>query len=113
MSSFIDLPTGVPGIITISISGDPRLGRDAGQLADLQAFVETPEGRALLGRGGNGDQVAVAPEDAAGTAGLDVIEPAPRQEGQPGATERSSDVPVKKRVRDWLFTEGPKKSSGR
>src|SRR5688572_14221631 len=61
----------------------------------------------------SGDQVAVAPEDAAGTAGLDVIEPAPRLEGQPGATERPSEVPVRKRVRDWLFTQGPKKSSGR
>lgn len=60
----------------------------------------------------SGDAVAVAPEDAAGTAGLDVIEPAPRAEGQESATERSSDVPVKKRVRDWVFT-APSKSSGR
>jgi hypothetical protein len=59
----LDLPPGVPGIITVTISGDPgfsRLGTQAGGLADLQAFVETPEGRALLGRGGDGDQVSVA-----------------------------------------------------
>ena len=59
----LDLPTGVPGIITVSISGDPgfsRLGSDAGDLADLQSFVGTPEGRALLGRGGDGDDVTVA-----------------------------------------------------
>ena len=59
----LDLPRGLPGIITISISGDPgfsRIGGDAGDLADLQSFVATAEGRALLGRGGNGDQVSVA-----------------------------------------------------
>ena len=59
----LDLPPGVPGIITVTISGDPgfsRLGDEAGTLADLQAFVETAEGRALLGRGGDGDQVSVA-----------------------------------------------------
>lgn len=59
----LDLPRGVPGIITVSISGDPgfsRLGSDAGDLADLQAFVESPDGRALLGRGGDGNRVSVA-----------------------------------------------------
>jgi hypothetical protein len=63
VEGLLDLPSGVPGIITISISGDPgfsRVGGDAGNLADLQSFVETSEGRALLGRGGDGDQVAVA-----------------------------------------------------
>jgi hypothetical protein len=59
----LDLPPGVPGIITVTISGDPgfsRLGEQEAGLADLQAFVETAEGRALLGRGGDGDQVSVA-----------------------------------------------------
>jgi hypothetical protein len=59
----LDLPGGVPGIITVSISGDPGFSRpdgQAGDLADLQSYVETPEGRALLGRGGDGDQVGVA-----------------------------------------------------
>jgi hypothetical protein len=59
----LDLPSGVPGIITVSISGDPGFSQpdsQAGDLADLQSYVETPEGRALLGRGGNGDEVRVA-----------------------------------------------------
>lgn len=58
----LELPPGVPGIITVSISGDPGFSRFGGgsDLSDLQAFVETADGRALLGRGGDGDEVAVA-----------------------------------------------------
>lgn len=58
----LDLAPGVPGIITVTISGDPgfsRPGSQAGDLADLQAFLDTAEGRALLGRGGDGDTVSV------------------------------------------------------
>jgi hypothetical protein len=58
----LDLPPGVPGIMTVSISGDPgfsRQGAEAETLADLQAFLESEEGRELLGRGGDGDGVSV------------------------------------------------------
>lgn len=56
------LPQGVPGIITVSISGDQGYTRDgdgAGTLSDLSKFLETSEGRTMLGRGGAGQSVSI------------------------------------------------------
>ncbi len=60
-AELLDLPRGVPGIITVSISGDPGFTNTGatGDLSDLQRFVESEDGRALLGRGGDGAQVSV------------------------------------------------------
>lgn len=57
----LDSPT-MPGIVTVSISGDPGFSRSGGSdrdLTDLESFLETKDGRALLGRGGNGTEVKV------------------------------------------------------
>ncbi len=66
--ALLDLPRGVPGIITVSISGDPGFTQagGAGDLSELQRFVESAEGRALLGRGGDGAQVSVVETRAIG-----------------------------------------------
>ena len=57
----LDLPRGVPGIITVSISGDPGFAQTGrpNDISGLQSFVDSAEGRALLGRGGESDQVSV------------------------------------------------------
>lgn len=44
------LPRGVPGIITVSVSGNPQLEK-AGGLKGMEAFLKTPAGRKMLGRG--------------------------------------------------------------
>src|SRR5690625_1832330 len=57
-----DLSSGIPGITTVSISGDPGFGSRGASAADLSAlerYLATPEGRALLGRGGDGGKVAI------------------------------------------------------
>lgn len=57
-SGGLDLPAAMPGMITVSISGDRGVsGR--GDLAELEAHLKTPAGRELLGRGGDGAQVSV------------------------------------------------------
>ncbi|MEM7061281.1 MAG: hypothetical protein AAF557_27195, partial [Pseudomonadota bacterium] len=56
------LPQGVPGIITVSISGDQGYTRDgdgAGSLTDLSEFLKTSEGRSMLGRGGASTSVSI------------------------------------------------------
>lgn len=61
-SGGMDLSAGLPGITTISISGDPGFGSrgaSAGDLSALERYLATPEGRALLGRGGNGSEVSI------------------------------------------------------
>ena len=56
----LQLPRGLPGIITVSISGDPGFGeRSDESLNDLSAFLDTSEGRKLLGRSGRGGTVTV------------------------------------------------------
>src|SRR5690625_3854738 len=57
-----DLSSGIPGITTVSISGDPGFGSRGASAADLSAlerYLATPEGRALLGRGGDGGEVSI------------------------------------------------------
>lgn len=57
-----DLPPSMPGIMTVSLSGDPGFsssGASARDLSQLETYLDTPEGRALLGRGGDGAQVSV------------------------------------------------------
>ena len=63
------LPRGVPGIITVSISGDrgySRNGDGAGSLKDLSSFLDTAEGLSLLGRGGPGSSVKVLDQKTIG-----------------------------------------------
>ncbi|MEM6664499.1 MAG: hypothetical protein AAF666_20235, partial [Pseudomonadota bacterium] len=58
----LDLPSSVPGIMTVSISGDKGFGREtngAGSLSGLRAFLESPEGVSMLGRGGGANTVSV------------------------------------------------------
>jgi hypothetical protein len=52
----LQLPRGVPGIITVSVSGDPEFSRSGSQdeaLNGLSEFLETSSGRGMLGRGGD------------------------------------------------------------
>lgn len=61
-SGGVDLSSGIPGITTVSISGDPGFGSRGASAADLSAlerYLATPEGRALLGRGGDGGEVSI------------------------------------------------------
>lgn len=56
------LPDGVPGIITVSISGDQGYrsdGEGAGSLSDLSTFLDSTEGRSMLGRGGSATSVKI------------------------------------------------------
>lgn len=57
----LKLPRSLPGIITVSVSGDPGFAGSASDdaLAGLSSYIETPEGRELLGRGGPGSEVTV------------------------------------------------------
>ena len=57
----LQLPRGLPGIITVSVSGDPGFqgGADDKSLNDLSTFLDTSEGRRLLGRSGNGSSAKV------------------------------------------------------
>lgn len=59
----IELPAAFPGVITVSVSGAP-MDEDAGRgrpaAEDLRAFLQTPEGRAQLGRGGDAAAVEIA-----------------------------------------------------
>lgn len=61
-SDGIDLSSGMPGITTVSISGDPGFssgGASAADLSALERYLAQPEGRALLGRGGDGAEVSI------------------------------------------------------
>lgn len=58
----LQLPRGVPGFITVSVSGSsgvPINGSQEATLNNLNEFFGTPDGRKLLGRGGNGTNVKV------------------------------------------------------
>lgn len=58
----LQLPRGIPGFITVSVSGSSGVPVDGSKdrtLSNLGAFFETPEGRRLLGRGGDGRKVSV------------------------------------------------------
>lgn len=57
----LQLPRGLPGIITVSVSGDPGFsGTGPEEVLDgLGRYLDTSEGRRLLGRSGNGGAVEV------------------------------------------------------
>jgi hypothetical protein len=57
----LQLPKGLPGFLTVSVSGGPAFGSggSSSNLEELQAFLDTPDGRKMLGRGGNSDSVSV------------------------------------------------------
>jgi len=47
----IELPRSFPGILTVSISGEPAYGAEPGGLDRFEALLGTPAGLTLLGRG--------------------------------------------------------------
>lgn len=55
------LPPSFPAIMTVSVAGEKGFGQrgEAEDLDDLEAYLSTREGRALLGRGGDPDQVEI------------------------------------------------------
>ncbi len=58
----LKLPRGIPGFMTVSVSGSsaiPLEGSRDTTLSKLGEFFDTPEGRRLLGRGGDGRRVSV------------------------------------------------------
>ena len=57
----LQLPRGLPGIITVSVSGDPGFqgGDNDESLNALSRFLDTAEGRRMLGRSGDGASVSV------------------------------------------------------
>jgi hypothetical protein len=50
-SGEVELPRAFPGILTVSISGEPAYGTEPGALDDFEALLETQAGQRLLGRG--------------------------------------------------------------
>lgn len=50
----IDLPRSFPGIMTVSISGEPGVGAEPGALDAFETLLRSQQGRALLSRGSNG-----------------------------------------------------------
>lgn len=56
----LQLPRGVPGIITVSVSGQADIGSEEGQ-TELVRFLESPDGQMMLGRG-------------VGSSGVEVVE---------------------------------------
>lgn len=66
----LDVPRGLPGIITVSISGDKGYSRNGGgaSLDDLSAFLDTKEGRRMLGRGGGSGAVKIKEKKKVGDA---------------------------------------------
>lgn len=55
----LHLPKSVPGIMTVSISGDPGFRAEDGSYGRLLEFLKTAEGRSMLGRSGSGEGVAI------------------------------------------------------
>ena len=53
-SGQVSLPRSFPGILTISISGEPAYDRGPQALDNLEALIESEQGRKLLGRGKDG-----------------------------------------------------------
>ncbi|MEM0990011.1 MAG: hypothetical protein AAGK00_14125 [Pseudomonadota bacterium] len=68
------LPRGVPGIITVSVSGDPGFGAIGDPLGDFSEYLETAEGRRLLGRSGDGARVQVLESRRIGEAVYVLVE---------------------------------------
>ncbi|MEM1300892.1 MAG: hypothetical protein AAGH68_16605 [Pseudomonadota bacterium] len=54
----LKLPPSVPGIITVSVSGNPKFDGSNG-LDGLEGFLKTPAGKKLLGRGADSSAVKV------------------------------------------------------
>jgi hypothetical protein len=50
----IALPRSFPGILTVSVSGEPAFDRNPQALDEFEAFIETAPGRKLIGRGDGG-----------------------------------------------------------
>lgn len=58
----LHLPPTMPGITTVSVSGAPGFGGgevDGNDLSGLEDYLESPQGRELLGRGSTDSQVSV------------------------------------------------------
>lgn len=77
----LHLPRGVPGIITVSISGQAGIADRAG-LEGLASFLQTPDGRQMLGRGSDSSKVKVVEARRIG-AGVFVLVDDPGQDVVP------------------------------
>lgn len=56
----LKLPRALPGIITVSISGDPLSGNQGNfEPDDIEAFLQSAQGRSLIGRTQDGSKVKV------------------------------------------------------
>ena len=55
----LQLPRAVPGIMTVSISGDPGFRSRDGSYDALRRFLESVEGKTMLGRSGSGRNVEI------------------------------------------------------
>ena len=57
----LQLPPSVPGIITVSVSGDPEIPNSNPDKAlnGLSEFLESAKGRSMLGRSGDGSSVTL------------------------------------------------------
>ncbi|MEM7212553.1 MAG: hypothetical protein AAF479_11785 [Pseudomonadota bacterium] len=53
------LPRALPGIITISISGDPFEDPGGLDASAIETFLQSPQGRSLIGRTADGSQVKI------------------------------------------------------
>lgn len=72
--SEIALPRSFPGILTISISGEPAFDQKPQALDDFEAFIETGPGRKLIGRGNGGESGKVVATRRVGGALYVLIE---------------------------------------
>lgn len=70
----LQLPKGVPGIITVSISGDPGFGTGQTFRDNLDSFIDSSEGKRLLGRSGGASEVEVLEQQYIGDAVYVLVE---------------------------------------
>jgi hypothetical protein len=64
----INLPRSFPGIMTVSVSGDPALGSEPQALDEFEALLRSDAGRQLLTRGDNGAKGSIVATRRAGRA---------------------------------------------
>lgn len=73
----LQLAPGVPGIVTVSVSGDGGFVKDGkpdGTLQELDGFLRTAAGREMLGRGGDASTVTIRKSKTIGKALYVLIE---------------------------------------
>ena len=55
----LKLPRSLPGIITVSISGNPDTSENSFDFNEIEEFLQSPQGRSLIGRTPDGSQVKI------------------------------------------------------